>query len=125
MYEDVNIYDPTICRARSIGKDTKIGAFCDIGKNVEIGKGCNIQAHVTISNGTKIGNGVFIAPGVQIYNDKYMNGLLQPPIIEDYCRIGGGTKILPGVTIGKNAFIGADSLITKDVPAGMVVIGKW
>lgn len=124
-YENVVIYQPTVCRAKSIGKDTKIGAFCDIGKDVEIGRGCNIQAHVTIPNGVKIGDGVFIAPNVNIFNDKYMNGLIEPPEIGSYTRIGGATIILPCVRIGSNCFIGAHSIITKDVPDGSTIIGKW
>jgi maltose O-acetyltransferase len=62
---------------------------------------------------------------VRFFNDKYINGLLQPPIVGDMVRIGGGALILPGVKISSNAFIGAGALITKDVPEGITVIGKW
>lgn len=92
---------------------------------MEIGKNCNIQAHVTISNGVIIGDGCFIGPGVNILNDKYINGLIQPPKIGNYVRIGGNTTIFPGVIIFDNALIGAASVITKNVPNGEVVKGKW
>jgi len=68
---------------------------------------------------------VFLGPGVRILNDKYINGLCQPPEIGDYSRIGGGVIILPGVKVGRNALIGAGSVITKDVPDGATVKGKW
>ena len=125
--EPITIYPPSyVHKSVIIGTGTKIGGFADISRDVEIGRGCNIQCHVNIPNGVKIGNGVFIGPGVRMFNDKYMNGLLQPPVIGDFCRIGGATKILPGVVIGRNAFIGADCIITKDVPEGTVVLkGKW
>ena len=123
--KEVTIYEPTTNRAESIGEGTKIGAFCDIGSGVVIGRNCNIQCHVSIPNDVRIGNGVFIGPGVRIFNDRYMNGLIQPPEIGDKCRIGGSTRILPGVKVGVNCFIWAGSMITKDVPDGMEVKGKW
>lgn len=126
IYKDVIIYQPSVVRAWSIGKGTKIGAFCDIGKDVQIGKGCSIQCHVSIANECIIRNGVFLGPKVTILNDKYINGgQIFPTEVCDYARIGGGTIVLPGVKVGKNVFIGAGSLITKDVPDGSVVIGKW
>jgi len=84
----MRVYEPTVNRAKHIGENTRVGAFCDIGAGVEIGDGCNIQCHCSISNSVKIGNGVFLGPGVRILNDKYVNGLCQPPEIGDYSRIG-------------------------------------
>lgn len=123
---EVLIYPPTyVHESACIGIGTKIGAFCDIGRDVTIGRMCNIQAHVTIPNGVKIGNGVFIGPNVNIFNDKYINGLLQPPEIGSFTRIGGATIVLPAVKIGNNCLIGAGSIITKDILDGEEVIGKW
>lgn len=108
----------------TIGDGTIIGSFCDIGKEVTIGKNCNIQAHVTISNGCVLGNGVFIAPNTSLLNDKYpKSSLLTPPIIKDGAQIGGGVTILPDVTIGEKAVIGGGSVVTKNVPARMVLSG--
>jgi len=50
--------------------------------------------------------------------------LAQPPRLMDGCSIGAGSVILPGVTIGKAAMIGAGSVVTKDVPDGAVVRGE-
>jgi len=122
----VLIYGPTyVSDSAVIGENTKICAHCSIGAEVEIGRGCNIQDGVFISNGVKVGDGVFFGPGCRVFNDKYINGLLQPPVIGNYSRIGGSTKILPGIRVGSNVFVGANSLITKNVPDGETVKGKW
>jgi len=107
-----------------IGDKTQVGSFCDIGRNVTIGKKCNIQAHVTISNGCKIGNNVFIGPNSSVLNDKFpYSSYITPPIICDNVIIGGCAVILPKITIGKNSVIAAGSVVTKDVPSGVVVMG--
>ena len=122
----VTIYPPTyIHESAVIGENTKIGAFCNIDRDVEIGPFCNIQCMVNIPNGTKVGRGVFLGPGVRIANDKAMNGMVQPPVIGDFTRIGLAAKILPNVKIGPNAFIAAFAEITKNVEAGQQVKGKW
>jgi len=108
-----------------IGDRTSVGSFCDIGKNVIIGKNCNIQAHVTISNGCKIGDNVFIGPGTNILNDKFPpSNLLTPPTIKNDTIIGGGAVILPNVTINEKAVVAAGSIVTADVPEGIVVKGN-
>ena len=106
-----------------IGDETRIGSFCDIGCGVKIGRNCSIQAHVTISNGCIIGDNVFIGPNASILNDKYPIGKLTPPIIEDDVIIGGGSLILPNITVGKGAVIAAGSIVTRDVEAGVAVKG--
>lgn len=107
-----------------IGEGTKIGAFCDIGKNVVIGKDCNIQAHVTISNGCKIGDKVFIGPNTSLLNDLYMNGEIQPVIIEDEARIGGGVTVRPNVTIGFKSKVACGVTVTKNVPPLTEWVGR-
>ena len=109
-----------------IGYGTKIAEFVEIG-GATIGTNCNIQAFVYICSGVTIGNKVFIGPRVTFTNDKY------PPshgkcwaktVVKDGASIGAGAIILPGVTIGVNAMVGAGSVVTKDVPDNMVVIGN-
>lgn len=108
-----------------ISKGTRIGAFCDIGKNVVIGKDCTIECHVTISNSTKIGDRVFIGPNTSLLNRKYpRRGIEEPAIVDDDVIIGGGATILPRVRIGCGAFVGAGSVVTKDVCSGQLVYGN-
>jgi len=73
-----------------------------------------------------IEDSVFLAPGVMIGNDKYpLSGApLEGPVIRRRARVGLNATILPGVTIGEEALVGAGSVVTRDVPAGAVVQGS-
>jgi UDP-2-acetamido-3-amino-2,3-dideoxy-glucuronate N-acetyltransferase len=123
--ENVTVWNYVVIGDNSqIGEGTLVGSFCDIGKEVTIGRNCNIQAHTTISNGCQIGDNVFIAPNTSLLNDRYpKSSLLTPPIVKSDAVIGGGVTILPGVVIGKKAVVAGGSVVTKDVPTGMVVKG--
>ncbi len=110
-----------------IGDDCLIGPFVEIQKGVEIGTGTRIQSHSFICTKVKIGKEVFIGHGVMFINDRY------PPkkkpedwedtIVEDKAVIGSNATILP-CRIGKNALVGAGSVVTKDVPANQIVAGN-
>jgi acetyltransferase-like isoleucine patch superfamily enzyme len=119
--ELVNIY------GSSIGEGTKVAAFVEIG-NAVIGARCKIEAFAFIPPGTIIEDNVFIGPHVTITNDKYPN-LLQPgwkpkPVmIRRGARVGANATILPGVTVGKGALIGAGAIVTHDVPDKCFVYG--
>lgn len=110
-----------------IGEDSVIGAHTDILGKVVIGKNVRIQSFGFIPSGTTIEDNVFIAPRVTILNDKYppSNGKhWLPVLIKEGAVIGGGAIILPGVTIGKNAMVGAGAVVTKDVPDNAIVYGN-
>lgn len=134
-------------RSSDIGDGTKVWQFTVILAGAEIGRDCNICAHcfleddvklgdrVTIKNGVylwdgmRIGDDVFIGPNVTFTNDRYpisknVNFHLEQTIIGDRVSIGAGSTFLPGLHIGDDAIIGAGCLITKDVPAGKLVIGR-
>jgi acetyltransferase-like isoleucine patch superfamily enzyme len=122
---DPIIYQPTVNRAKSIGKGTKIGAFCDIGADVEIGEYCNIQCRVSIPNGTKIGNNVFIGPNTTFLNDRYPpSGRNLPPVIEDDVIIGGSCTIFPGVKISSGVVVGGCSAVTKSLYTSGLYFGS-
>lgn len=123
--QNVTIHQPTyIHETAKIGEGTRIGAFCDIGKNVVIGRNCNIQAHVTISNGCHIGDTVFIGPNTSLLNDKFTSETLQPVTIHSNVKVGGGVIIAPDVTIQSFSAVGAGSVVTRDVPQGVLVYGN-
>ena len=93
---------------------------------IRIGHGVKIMAHVYIPSGTLIGSMVFIGPGTTFLNDKYPRrraARVEGARIEDHVTIGGGATILPGVRIGRNAFVGAGSLVSKDVPSDTLACG--
>ncbi|MCQ2976094.1 MAG: N-acetyltransferase [Bacteroidales bacterium] len=125
-------------QSKNIGENTNIWQFCVVLPNAKIGSNCNICSHCFIENDVVIGNNVTIKCGVQIWdgmiieddvfigpnvtfcNDRYpksrnKNWKLEPVIIKKGACIGANATILPGVTIGENAIIGAGSVVTKNV----------
>lgn len=104
-----------------------MGPFVEIQRDVKIGSDSRIQSHSFICSKVRIGKGVFIAHGVMFINDK--NPVQKNPedweetIIEDNAVIGSNATILP-VRIGKNSLVAAGAVVTKDVPANMIVVGN-
>jgi len=127
-----------------IGDNTEIFNYAcvilsTIGDNVNIGNNVEIYK-ATIGNNVRIGYGAFIcenvfiedncfiSPRVCFTNDKYpkVNGkeeLLKTLVKKGAC-IGANATILPGITIGENAIVGAGAVVTKDVPDEVIVIGN-
>jgi len=120
-----------------IGDETKIGAFVEIQKNASVGSRCKISSHTFICEGVLIEDNVFVGHGVTFINDSYprattLRGNLQtvadwkvePTVIRKGASIGSGATILSNINIGENAFVGAGSVVTKDVPANSIVAGN-
>jgi acetyltransferase-like isoleucine patch superfamily enzyme len=127
----INLYGCTV------GENTKIGAFVEIQKNAHVGKNCKISSHTFICEGVVIEDEVFIGHGVTFINDTYPRattegGSLQteadwkvePTLVKRGASIGSGATILANVTIGEKAMVGAGSVVTKDVPPGVIVAGN-
>lgn len=107
--------------------------YVDYGKHIEIGKGCFIQQCCTFfgRGGITLGENVLVGPKVNIItinhdpdpeNRSATYG--RPVVIGDNVWIGVNSTILPGVSIGCGAIIGANSVVTKDVPPMTVVAGN-
>lgn len=120
-----------------IGDETKIGAFVEIQKNAKVGRRCKISSHSFICEGVTIEDNVFVGHGVMFTNDVYprataADGNLQTEadwsvektLVKQGASIGTGATILPNISIGENAIVGAGSVITRDVPANAVVAGN-
>ena len=109
----------------TIGDNCIVGTQAILDGYIRVGNGSMIQSQCYVSQSVRIGNGVFIAPGcVFVDNKKIVLGQgLDGATIRDYVRISAGTKVLPGVTIGKYALIGAGSVVTEDVPPKAVAFG--
>ena len=118
---------------------TYIGARCKIGHHTvfegrcSVGNDTIIQAQSNITRGAIIRNKVFIGMMFCGANDNVIlhqrwdtlgKFVPQPFVIEDFARIGFRVDVLPGVVIGKNAFVAAGSLVTKDVPENARVKGR-
>lgn len=102
--------------ASPIPESTTVGQMCHIDRDVVIGENCRIQGMVYIPPKTIIGDNVFIGPQVGFSNDRNIDGNLKGVIVKDNVRIGLGSRILGGITIGKNSMIGMGSIVTKDIP---------
>ncbi|USS86078.1 sugar O-acetyltransferase [Fructilactobacillus cliffordii] len=105
----------------------------DFGKNITIGKDgfINKNAMFVDLGGISIGDRCLIGPNVTLVSVNHAQPVadrrsleLDPVKIEDDVWLGANVTVLPGVTIGKGAIIGANSLVTKDVPAGMIAVGS-
>lgn len=131
VYGFVNLYG---C---DIGDHTKIGTFVEIQKGVKIGNHCKIQSHTFICEGVTIEDHVFIGHNVTFINDMYprattAEGALQTEadwgcvttLVQRGASIGSSATILCGVTVGEKAIVGAGSVVTKDVPANVIVAGN-
>jgi acetyltransferase-like isoleucine patch superfamily enzyme len=120
-----------------IGDDVKIGTFVEIQKGVKIGNRCKVSSHTFVCEGVTLEDEVFIGHNVTFTNDLYPRsttggGQLQteadwkciPTLIKRGASVGSGATLLCGITIGENAMVGAGSVVTKDVPPGVVVAGN-
>lgn len=110
------------------------GFQCDYGGQISLGENfyANFNCVMLDSAAINIGDDVMLGPGVHIYTVDHPRDaqarrdggcIAKPVIIESGVWIGGGAKILPGVTIGENAIIGANAVVTKDVSAGDRFLG--
>lgn len=131
----------------TIGEGTKVWQFVVILKNAKIGSNCNICAHTLIESdvvigdnvtvksgvfiwdGTRIQDNVFIGPNATLTNDLMPRSKQYPDsfsgiTLKTGCSIGANATLLPGVTVGKGAMVGAGSVVVKDVPDNAVVVGN-
>jgi len=134
---DVVIHNFVNLYGCEIGDETRIGTFVEIQTNARVGRRCKISSHTFICEAVTIEDEVFIGHGVTFINDKVprattANGELQteadwtpvPTLVKRGASIGSGATILCGVTIGERAVVGAGALVTRDVAAGVTVVGN-
>lgn len=113
-----------------IGENVTIGQNVYIDSDVSIGDNCKIQNNVSVYKGVVIEDNVFIGPSVTFTNDLYpeVDGWSEKRItktlISKGCSIGANSTILCGVTVKKNALIGAGSVVTKDIEENTINYGN-
>src|ERR1700757_5477742 len=103
-----------------IGDETRIGTFVEIQKGALIGPRCKISSHTFICEGVTLEAGVFIGHNVTFINDRYPGATTptgrlkagadwdcERTLVKRGASIGSGATILPGITIGENATVGA------------------
>ncbi len=109
-----------------IGNDSSFGKNTYVGVGVKVGKNCKVQNNVSLYKGVVIKDAVFIGPHVVFTNDLVPRAMINgkpktawdvmESIVNEGASIGAKVTVLPGVTIGKYAMVGAGSVVTKDVP---------
>ena len=143
----VSIHSDAIVETSKIGDASRIWAFVHILPQATIGRDANICDHVFIENdvvigdrvtvksgvsiwdGVRIEDDVFIGPDVVFTNDKAPRSKIYPEqFLQTQVRkgasLGANATILPGLTIGQRAMVGAGAVVTRDVPPNAIVVGN-
>jgi UDP-2-acetamido-3-amino-2,3-dideoxy-glucuronate N-acetyltransferase len=108
-----------------IGDNVMIGSLTHIDYKVIIGENTRIEGSVYVPPFTVIGKNVFIGPGATFTNDPYpMSPKMSGVVVEDGAIIGGASSVRAGVVIGSNAVVAMGSVVTRDVPANVVIMGN-
>ena len=141
------VHPQGICESQAVGEGTRIWAFAHVLPGARIGKDCNICDGVLVENdvvlgdrvtvkcGIELGDGfraeddVFIGPNAAFPNDKFPRSkVYDRPLLSTRlakgASIGANSTVLPGVTVGRYAMVGAGSVVTRDVPAFAIVMGN-
>jgi acetyltransferase-like isoleucine patch superfamily enzyme len=127
----VIVGDQACVRERvALGDDVVVGRGSLVENDTTVGAMTKIQAEAYITAYSTLEEHVFVAPCVVTTNDNFMgrterrHEVMKGPTIRRGARIGGGAILCPGIEIGEEAFVGAGAVVTKDVPAGAVVVGN-
>ena len=113
----------------TIGEGTIIGRGATVENKVTIGKKTKIETNAYITAFSTIGDYCFVAPCVAFSNDNYVGRTEERKkhfggsILRRGARIGVGSVLLPGIEIGEDALVAAGSVVTKNVPPRMIVLG--
>lgn len=141
------VHPNALCESTRIGEGTRIWAFAHVLPGATIGRDCNVCDHVFVENDVVIGDRVTIKSGVQVWdgvrleddvfvgpnvtftNDPFPRSKRTPAAFTPtlVCRnasIGANATILPGLTIGREAMVGAGAVVTRSVPAAAIVAGN-
>ncbi len=136
-----------LCESKNVGEGTRIWAFAHVLPGARIGRECNICDGVFIENDVVVGDrvtvkcgvqlwdgvtledDVFVGPNVTFTNDPFPRSKQHPPeyartLVRRGASIGANATLLPGLTIGAKAMIGAGAVVTSSVPANAIVVGN-
>jgi UDP-2-acetamido-3-amino-2,3-dideoxy-glucuronate N-acetyltransferase len=118
-----------VCGEAKIGNGVSLGQNVFVGNKVSIGNHCKVQNNVSVYDNVTLEDGVFCGPSMvftNVYNprafverkDEYRNTRVRRG-----ATLGANCTIVCGITIGEHAFIGAGSVVNKDVPAYALMVG--
>jgi acetyltransferase-like isoleucine patch superfamily enzyme len=145
----VFIHARALCESDDVGPRTRVWAFAHVMKGAVVGADCNIGDHAFIETGARIGDRVIVKNGVTVWdrvtiedevflgpNMVFTNDMnprvafknpperFLPTLVRRGASIGANATIVCGVTIGENAFIGAGTVVIRDVPAYALLVGN-
>lgn len=141
------IHPTALVATNKIGDGTRIWAFCNVLEGAAIGRNCNIcdrcfiegdvvlgdrvtvKCGVSLYDGLRLEDEVFVGPDVSFSNDpRPRSGVPLSPhpmtVIRTGASLGASSVILPGLTVGRFALVGAGSVVTRDVPDFALVYGN-
>lgn len=149
MKKGIFVHEHGLCESDDVGSGTRIWAFAHVLRGAKIGKDCNICGGAFVENGAVLGdrvtvkNSVLIWEGVEIGDDCFLgpsavftndlnprSGLRtgsdhpQQTIVREGATIGANATIVCGIEIGVHAFVGAGSLVHRDVPDHGFMVGN-
>ncbi|HEX2647583.1 MAG TPA: acyltransferase [Candidatus Dormibacteraeota bacterium] len=120
-----------------IGEDCILGKGAYVDKGVRLGDRCKLQNGASVFHGFTLEDGVFVGPGAMLLNDKHPRAInpdgslktdadwvASEGVVHHGAAIGGGVVILPGVSIGRMAMVGAGAVVISDVPDRCIVAGN-
>jgi UDP-2-acetamido-3-amino-2,3-dideoxy-glucuronate N-acetyltransferase len=143
----VFVHKNGLCESTKVGEGSRVWAFAHVLPGAEIGKDCNICDHVFIENdvvigdrvtikcgvqvwdGVRLENDVFIGPNATFTNDVFPRSKVYPTafahtVVKEGASLGANCTILPGLTIGTKAMVGAGAVVTRNVPPNAIVVGN-
>lgn len=143
------VHEKALCESADVGPGTRIWAFAHVMRGARVGAECNIGDHAFIETGAIIGNRVtvkncvlvwdevtiedevFLGPNMVFTNDLIPRVAFKTPpeeflptLVRRGATIGANATVVCGVVIGEAAFVGAGSVIIRDVPARALVVGN-
>ena len=119
-----------ICSNSRLGANCTVGQNVCIGPDVTIGNGCKIQNNVSVYKGVVLEDDVFCGPSMvftNVYNPRahiQRMSEARKTLVRQGATLGANCTIVCGVTVGRYAFVGAGSVVTKDVPDHALVYGN-
>jgi acetyltransferase-like isoleucine patch superfamily enzyme/dTDP-4-dehydrorhamnose 3,5-epimerase-like enzyme len=142
-------HELALVESQSVGDGTRIWAFVHVLPNARIGRDCNLCDHTFIENDVVLGDRVTVKCGVQLWdgvtieddvfvgpnatftNDPFPRSkrhqipeAIPRTVVKAGASIGANSTILPGITIGERAMVGAGAVVTRDVPPDTIVVGN-
>ncbi len=143
----VFIHPQALCESDNVGEGTRVWAFAHILPGARIGRHCNIcdgvfieddvivgdrvtvKCGVQLWDGVRLHDDVFVGPNATFANDPFPRSGQRPErflqtVVEQGASIGANATLLPGITIGTGAMVGAGAVVTRSVPANAIVVGN-